>query len=82
MAFENHRYWDLRRWRDACQSLSCTFTGLRYVYDYETGKFLIQFIDKVDGELRQPKFFDHNYYFPITPRRIGANPNLLENPGY
>lgn len=82
LAFENHRYWDLRRWRDACQSLSCTFTGLRYVYDYETGKFLIQFIDKVDGELRQPKFFDHNYYFPITPRRIGANPNLLENPGY
>lgn len=82
LAFENHRYWDLRRWRDAHVKLPRDYTGVRYVLDYNTKKYLIQFIDKIDGQLSQPKFPEHNYYFPITPRRIAANPNLIENPGY
>lgn len=82
LAFENHRYWDLRRWRQAHTQLTRTFTGLRYVLDFDTKKFLVQFIDKVDGELSQPKFPEHNYYFPITPRRTASNYNLVENPGY
>lgn len=82
LAFENHRYWDLRRWRDAHIKLPRAYTGLRYVLDYDTRKYQIEFIDNVDGQLTQPKFPEHNYYFPITPTRIGANPNLVENPGY
>ncbi len=82
LAFENHRYWDLRRWREAHIKLPRDYTGLRYVLDYETRKYKIEFIDKVDGQLTQPKFPEYNYYFPITPARIAANPNLVENPGY
>lgn len=81
LAFENHRYWDLRRWRDAEKSLTQWFTGLRYVLDYNTRKYWIEFIDHVDGA-NMPTFNERNYYFPITQTRIGANPNLVENPGY
>lgn len=81
LAFENHRYWDLRRWRDAEEALTQWYTGVRYVLDYETRKYWIEFLDHVDGA-NQPQFPESNYYFPITQARIGANSNLVENPRY
>jgi hypothetical protein len=81
LAFENHRYWDLRRWREAETKLTRSFNGLRYLYDYESGKFKVQVIENVDGTFT-PRFPAHTYYFPINKTRIGANPNLVENPGY
>jgi hypothetical protein len=82
LAFENHRYWDLRRWREAETALTRSFSGLQYILDYNTGKFKIVVIDDVDGTTNPPHFYARNYYFPITKARIGANPNLVENPGY
>lgn len=82
LAFENHRYWDLRRWRLAEEELTRSFSGLQYQYDYQSGKFKVIVIDDVDGVLTPPKFLKKNYYFPITVSRIAANPNLVENPGY
>jgi hypothetical protein len=81
LAFENHRYWDLRRWREAESKLTRTFSGLQYILDYTTKKFKIEFTDNVDGN-NPPRFIARNYYFPITRARTGANPNLIENPGY
>lgn len=81
LAFENHRYWDLRRWRDAETALTRSFTGIRYVYDWASRKFLIEFIPNIDGQ-NQPTFPARCYYFPITLARISANTNLVENPGY
>lgn len=82
LAFENHRYWDLRRWRTAEKELTRSFSGLQYQYDYESGKFKVLVIEDVDGVTAPPTFFKKNYYFPITKTRIAANPNLIENPGY
>lgn len=82
LAFENHRYWDLRRWREAETALTRSFSGLQYIYDYNSGKFKVVVIDKVDGSTASPTFFNKNYYFPITKARRAANPNLVENPGY
>jgi len=82
LAFENHRYWDLRRWREAHIQLSKAFTGLQYILDYDTKKFVVKFVDEVDGTSHRPNFPSHNYYFPITPARTGSNNNLVENPGY
>lgn len=82
LAFENHRYWDLRRWREAETALTRSFSGLQYIYDYNSGKFKVVVIDKVDGSTASPTFFNKNYNFPITKARRAANPNLVENPGY
>lgn len=81
LAFEGHRYWDLRRWRIARDVLTVNRTGFLFFLVYETREYIIQVLDKVDGTT-DPIFLEHNYYFPITHARIGNNPNLVENPGY
>jgi hypothetical protein len=81
LAFEAHRYWDLRRWRVATTELTKTFSGLRYILDYKTRKYKINVIENYDGN-NTPNFQDHMYYFPISLNRTGQNSNLVENPGY
>ena len=82
LAFEGHRYWDLRRWRTAASDLTRNFSGLDYIYDYVTGKYQLKVLPHVDGITSQPVFHEFNYYLPITLARTGNNPNLVENPGY
>jgi hypothetical protein len=82
LAFEGHRYWDLRRWRVAVDILSRTHSGIRYIQDFSSGKYKLELIDKIDGTSSNPVFYQRNYYLPITTSRTGNNPNLVENPGY
>lgn len=82
LAFEGHRYWDLRRWRIAESVLSVNRSGIRYILDFTTRKYKLQVLDNIDGTVNPPKFYSYNYYFPITLSRTGNNPNLVENPGY
>lgn len=82
LVFENHRYWDVRRWRTAVTELTRTYSGLRYIYDAASAKYRLDFIDNIDGRAKTPTFPEKNYYFPIGQGRIAANPNLVENPGY
>jgi hypothetical protein len=81
LAFESHRYWDVRRWRTAVSELSGSFKGLRYLLDYNTRKFRLEIFDKADGS-NDPVFYKRNYYLPIGIGRIDNNNNLVENPGY
>lgn len=82
LAFEGHRYWDLRRWRTAVTDLSKTWSGIRYVLDATTGKYKIIIVNNIDGASNVPQFRPENYYFPITIARTSNNTNLVENPGY
>jgi hypothetical protein len=82
LAFEGQRYWDVRRWRTAVKDLSVRWSGIRYILDAATGKYIIQFVDNVDGSSRIPQFRKENYYLPITNARTSNNPKLVENPGY
>lgn len=82
LAFEGHRYWDLRRWRIAEDYLSRNQSGIRYILDYTTRKFLVEKRLKLDGAVNPPIFEKQHYYFPITLARTANNPNLVENPGY
>lgn len=82
LAFEGHRYWDVRRWRTAVADLSKPLSGIRYILDLETGKYQLKIIDKVDGESNIPQFRPENYYLPITNQRTSNNSKLVENPGY
>jgi hypothetical protein len=80
LSWENHSYWDLRRWRIAKQVLNgVRMQGLDYVFNYDTKKFIITFIN---GEGIERIFLDHNYYLPLGVERVAENPNLVENPGY
>ena len=82
LAFEGHRYWDVRRWRTAVTDLSKPWSGIRYILDLQTGKYQLKVVEKVDGASNIPQFRTENYYFPITIQRTSNNPNLVENPGY
>ena len=81
LAFEGHRYWDLRRWRIAEQVIPVNRTGLRFILDYTTRKYKLVVLTNYDG-VTAPVFQGRNYYFPITAKRISNNGNLVENPGY
>jgi hypothetical protein len=82
LAFEGHRYWDVRRWRTAVNDLSVRWSGIRYILDAASGKYQIQIINNVDGTSNIPQFRQENYYLPITIARTANNSNLVENPGY
>jgi hypothetical protein len=80
LAFEEHRYWDLRRWRIAEQVLNGTrLHGLNYVFDFDTKKYIIT-LKNAEGTARV--FLPRHYYLPLGINRIADNPNLVENPGY
>jgi hypothetical protein len=83
MAFEGHRYWDLRRWRTAEQVLSINRSGISYFLDFTTRKYKIQVVPNQDTQYFGPPLFRPQYYYlPITLARTGANSKLVENPGY
>jgi hypothetical protein len=79
---EGHRYWDVRRWRTATIDLSINQSGIQYIKDFTTGKYKLVVKANIDPATTPPKFYEQNYYFPITVARTGQNPSLVENPGY
>ncbi len=81
LAFEEHRFWDLRRWRIAVEELSKEMHGLSSLdFDWDTKSYKLT-IGPADPVIRN--FKEAYYYFPIGTSRISNNPNLApENPGY
>ena len=80
LTWENHSYWDLRRWRIAKSVLDGVRTkGLQYIYNYNTKKYKIT-LTNAEGVARI--FQDRNYYLPLGVNRVAENPNFVENPDY
>jgi len=78
---EEHRYWDVRRWRTAVDELNNKgFKGVIWDYYIEEDMYTLKTKDADFGQKRV--FAERNYYFPIGLERIADNPNLVENPGY
>lgn len=75
LAFENHRFWDARRWKKAeiwfnkpSRGVTITKTGTTFTYSY------------ADVE---PKIFTSKMYlFPIPDAELRANPNIKQNTGW
>ncbi len=81
LAFEQHVFWDLRRWRIAVQELdNVQKTRMHFRYDYDTGMYTIATADGDRGRLRSHP--ERNYYYALGIDRLTDNPNLVENPGY
>jgi starch-binding outer membrane protein, SusD/RagB family len=81
LAFEEHTFWDLRRWRTAVQELdNVKRNRMHFRYNYDTKKYTIAIGDGDLGRIRL--FKERNYYYALGLNRISDNPNLIENPGY
>ncbi|WP_341227887.1 RagB/SusD family nutrient uptake outer membrane protein [uncultured Arcticibacterium sp.] len=81
LAFEEHVFWDLRRWRTAVEELdNVQKHRTHFRYNYDTGMYTIQLADGDLGRIRL--FKERNYYYALGLGRIADNPNLVENPGY
>ncbi len=75
LAFEEHRFWDIRRWKIAGSPEVLTI----YRVDMdENGK--LKGTGKDVWEVRNWK--DANYLMPIPQSEMDKNPNLKQNPGY
>lgn len=90
LTFEQHRYWDLRRWRiahtelDRRDSKGNKYTGVRWRKDFDNPG-MYEIIHTTTGAATDSwdRIFEENhYYFPIGLARIQRSPALIENPGY
>lgn len=76
LAFEEHRYWDLRRWKLAETILNQPVHGL-------------QIIKNADGSYTYSKYVAENrvftekmYYYPFPNTELKRNPALVQNKGW
>ena len=82
MAFEDHRYWDVRRWRTAEQDLSIHVQGIRSLRHIDNSGDISFTYEVFLAETNKMNFYPRHYYIPIGQGRIDNNSRLIENPGY
>lgn len=81
LCFEDHVFWDYRRWRIAVQELDGVERHrFHWDYNYDTGKYTAVLAVGDRGRVRTHP--ERNYYYALGLGRIADNPNLVENPGY
>ena len=76
LAFEDHRYWDLLRWRDAMDVLNKPVQGVKVTRSGDDWQYKV--VDVADRT-----FAERNYYLPLMRSEIeNAGGTLQQNPGY
>tara|TARA_B100000287_G_scaffold149591_1_gene141314 strand:- start:788 stop:2524 length:1737 start_codon:yes stop_codon:yes gene_type:complete len=81
LAFEDHVFWDLRRWRTAVEELdNVRRHRLHYRFNANNETYTIEMADGDLGGVRLHP--ERNYYYALGLSRIADNPKLIENPGY
>jgi starch-binding outer membrane protein, SusD/RagB family len=76
LAFEESRFWDIRRWKIAKQVYSTTLHGVT-VTKNPNGTFTY-----TPKDLATPYFTDAMYLLPIALKETQINRDMLQNPGY
>lgn len=86
LAFEGHRFWDMKRWRiahlDVAQGGLNGFKGsaLYPWYDVRDGKYVFE--KGYDTPKQKRIFLEKNYYTKINQEDIKSNSNIVQNPDY
>ena len=76
LAFEDHRYWDLLRWKDAMEVLNRPVLGVEITRNGEGWSYEVV-------EVASRTFHEKNYYLPFLRSEIENSNNTLEqNPNY
>lgn len=78
LAFEDHRYWDVRRWKTAPANQNVDMKAMQVVKVGSTYQYNIIPVN-VNAH---HQFKDAYYLFPIMQSEIRKNINLVQNPGY
>ncbi|MEX6691040.1 RagB/SusD family nutrient uptake outer membrane protein [Danxiaibacter flavus] len=76
LAFEEQRFWDVRRWKIADQTDSQTMTGMRVKKD-DNGNYTY-----VIENVRKRSFRSAMYLWPIPQSETAKSTDLRQNPGY
>jgi len=77
LAFEDHRYWDLLRWKDAKTVLNQPIQGVK-VTKNTSGIFVYEVVN-----VTTRTFNDRNYYLPFMRSEIeNSKGTLIQNEGY
>lgn len=86
LAFEGHRFWDMKRWRiahlDVAEGGLNGFRGTALYpwYDIRDGKYIFERGYNAPKQVRV--FLEKNYYTKINSSDMNSNPNLIQNPGF
>ena len=75
LAFEGHRFWDLRRWKKAEEELNKPITG----WDITQSEPEAYYRPRI---LFNQSFVSKDYLWPIREQSLLVNPNLVQNPGW
>ena len=76
LAFEDHRYWDLLRWKDAEQVLNQPIKGVKVSKNGES-------LSYQEFNVSERKFQERNYYLPFLRSEIqNSKGTLIQNNGY
>lgn len=85
LAFEKHRFWDMKRWRiahlDVKQGGLTNFRGTALYpwYNVSDGKYTFE----TGMPPKQKRLFqEKNYYIRLSNDDINTNPLIIQNPGY
>ena len=77
LAFEDHRYWDLIRWKDAEVVLNRSIKGVQ-VRKNNLGGFQYTY-----PAVSSRTFYERNYYLPFTRKEIANSAgSITQNPDY
>ncbi len=76
LAFEEHRYYDVRRWRIADRTENEPARGA-FITRNPDGTFAYRY-----GSVQQRQFSERNYWLPIPLKETQANPGLRQNGGW
>lgn len=81
LAFENHSWWDMRRWRTADKEFNNRIYKVLFpYYIFNENKYIF----KKEDEMSKSRFtFQLRFYYePIPGGEINRNPQLVQNPLY
>jgi hypothetical protein len=92
LAYEDHRFWDVRRWVIGPEVYHQTHAiSVKYIVDAPNVESYRQpdgstwgnpIFESIDNPNDARAWNDKCYFFPITRDELGKNPQLIQNPGY
>ena len=81
MAFENQRFWDIRRWLIGPEGYQDA-TGVTVVYKLNPDHTTAAIPTVTPQEIQERTWDNKAYFFPILRTELNRNNLLIQNPGY
>lgn len=75
LAFEGHRFWDLRRWKLAVKTMNAPIRSWDLIQESPAAYYRPKII-------WNQIFSNRDYFWPISENNITVNPNLVQNLGW